>query len=134
MPDRGPLTADPDLAWTEGLSYSQAVRVGDLVFTAGQAGYGPDGAVVDGFEAQLRQALANLEAALEAAGATLDAVGKLTVYLRDASDYDTFKRVRVDTFRAPFPASTAVVTDLLDPAMLVELDAMAVAGGARTPA
>jgi 2-iminobutanoate/2-iminopropanoate deaminase len=125
--------ADPDLAWTQGLAYSQAVRAGELVFTAGQGGFGPDGALVDGgFAGQLRQAFANLEAALAVHGATLESVTKLTVHLLDRADYDAFKAVREEIFTTPFPASTATVAaGLLVEGMRVELDAVAVVGARR---
>ena len=59
--------------WAEGLPYSQAVVAGDLVFCAGTGGFGADGEIVEGgFEAQLRQAFANLKAALESAGSSLE--------------------------------------------------------------
>ena len=84
------------------------------MFTAGQGGFGEDGSVVDpdDFEAQLRQAYANLEATLEAVGASLETVVKMTVFMAPAEDYDTFKRVRHELFSAPFPASTAVLAGL----------------------
>jgi 2-iminobutanoate/2-iminopropanoate deaminase len=83
-------------------------------------------------EAQVRQAFANLEAALEVHGATLATVAKLTVHLVSADDYDAFKRVRAEVFASPFPASTAVVAGgLLVRGMLVELDAVAVVGSDR---
>ena len=87
--------------------YAQSVVTeGELVFTAGQGGFGPDGEVVDpdDIEAQLRQAYANLAAVLEANGASLATVVKMTVYLARAEDYDTFKRVRGELFSAPYPA------------------------------
>ena len=59
------VTGRPPFAWAETMQYSQSVVVGDLVFTAGQGGFGDDGEVVEGgFDAQLRQTFANLDAAL----------------------------------------------------------------------
>jgi 2-iminobutanoate/2-iminopropanoate deaminase len=128
VPARAPFS------WAADLHYSQAVAAGDLIFTAGQGGFGADGSVVDGgFEPQLRQTFANLRQALENDGATLDSVAKLTVYLLDASDYETFKRVRSDLFSAPYPASTAIcVAALLVAGMRVEIDAVAVRGERRS--
>jgi len=107
---------------------------GELVFTAGHGGFGPDGEVVDpdDFEAQLRTAYANLAATLEAAGASLDTVVKMTVYLKRAEDYDAFKRVRHETFNPPYPASTAVLAGFLFDGMLVEMDAVARVGEHRS--
>lgn len=121
--------------WAEGLHYSQAVVAGAFVFTAGQGGFGPDGELVaGGFEPQCRQAFANLAAALAAGGATLAGLVKLTVYLPNRSDYDLFKTIRAEFLHAPFPASTAIVADLLIDGMLIEIDAVAVAGSARSVA
>jgi enamine deaminase RidA (YjgF/YER057c/UK114 family) len=116
--------------------YSQAMlSEGELVFTAGQGGFGPDGAVVDpdDAEAQIRQAFANVDAALRAGGASLDTVVKMTVFLLRASDYDAFKRVRHEVFSPPYPASTALLAGgFLFEGMLVEVEAIARVGEPRT--
>ena len=127
------LVGAAPFARAEGMHYSQAVEAGGLVFSAGQGGFGGDGEVVaGGFEAQLRQAFANLAAALASGGASLEGVVKMTVYLADPADYAIFKTVRAELLAAPWPASTAVVAGgLLIEGMLVELDAVAVAGGVR---
>ncbi len=109
--------------------YSQSVVTdGALVFTAGQGGFGDNGAVVDpdDAEAQIRQAFANVASVLEAEGASLRTIVKMTVYLADASLYDDFKRVRGEVFAPPYPASTAIVAGgFLFDGMLVEIDAVA---------
>lgn len=120
---------DPPFAWAEGAPYSQAVRVGDLVFTSGQGGFDAEGTLVDGIEAQLRLALSNLDASLRAAGAGLGSLVKITVYLTDPAFLDTWRAVRADVLSAPFPATTAVSTALLFDGMLCEIDAVAVATG-----
>jgi 2-iminobutanoate/2-iminopropanoate deaminase len=116
--------------WAESLDYSQAmIAEGRFVFTAGLGGFGAEGEVVDAasFEAQLRQAYANLSAVLEAQEASLDDVVKVTVYLLRPEDYETFKRVRAEIFSKPYPASTAILAGgFLFEGMLVELDAVAV--------
>jgi 2-iminobutanoate/2-iminopropanoate deaminase len=121
--------------WAAGYDFSQSVVAeGRFVFTAGQGGFGADGAVVDpeSCEAQLRQAFANLAAVLEAAGASLESVVKTTVCLLRAEDYDAFTRVRREVFSPPFPASTAILAGgFLFPGMLVELEAVAVVGERR---
>jgi len=115
--------------------YSQSVVTeGALVFTAGQGGFGTDGVVVDpdDAEAQIRQAFANVAAVLEAEGASLETIVKMTVYLARASDYDAFKRVRGELFSPPYPASTAIVAGgFLFDGMLVEMDAVARVGEER---
>jgi 2-iminobutanoate/2-iminopropanoate deaminase len=129
------LVTAPGAPWTEAMEYSQTTRTGDLVFASGQGGFDDEGQLVPGgFEAQLRQAFANLDQVLGRQGARLDSIAKLTVYLANGDDYDTFKAVRREVFAAPYPASTAIaVARLLAPGMLVEIDAVAVAGGARRP-
>ncbi len=127
-PEVSPFT----FPWSAGYQYSQSVAEGDFVVASGQAGFHPDGTMVEGFEAQLRQALENLDTVLRAQGASLDSVLRLTTYLSDASDYATFKTVREDVLRPPYPASTAVVVGFVFPGMLVEVEAIASRGGART--
>jgi 2-iminobutanoate/2-iminopropanoate deaminase len=121
--------------WAAEYEYSQSVVAdGELVFTAGQGGFGADGAVVapDDAEAQIRQAFANVDAVLRAEGASLATVVKMTVYLARASDYDAFKRVRHEVFSPPYPASTAIVAGgFLFDGMLVEMDAVARVGEPR---
>ena len=70
--------------------YSQGIRAAGLVFTAGQLGMDPDtGKMVEGgVEAQTRQALTNLAAVLEAGGASLASVCKVTVFLQDMDDLE----------------------------------------------
>jgi 2-iminobutanoate/2-iminopropanoate deaminase len=113
--------------WAADYQYSQSVLTeGALVFTAGQGGFGADGAVVrDDAEAQIRQAFANVDLALQAGGASLDTIVKMTVYLADAGLYDAFKKVRGELFSPPYPASTALVAGgFLFDGMLVEIDAV----------
>ena len=120
--------------WAAEYQYAQSVLTdGELVFTAGQGGFGDDGTVVsDDPEAQIRQAFANLAAVLEAEGASLRTIVKMTVYLARASDYDAFKRVRGELFAPPYPASTAIVVGgFLFDGMLVEMDAVARVGEER---
>lgn len=121
--------------WTEDLQYSQTVSTAGLVFTAGQGGFGRDGDLVaGGFEPQLLQAFANLSDVLQVQGADLNSVVKLTVYLIDVADYESFKALRPTYFAPPYPASTAVVVEaLLVEGMRVEIDAVAVVGLPREP-
>ena len=91
--------------WAAGYQYAQSVLTdGELVFTAGQGGFGDDGAdVSDDPEAQIRQAFANVDLALQAGGASLETIVKMTVFLADASLYDAFKQVRGELFAPPYP-------------------------------
>ena len=123
---------DAPFEWAKGLPYNQSVVVGDLVFTAGQGGFGADGEVVEGgFDAQLRQTFANLDAALQQAGSSLDGIVKLTAFLVNPEDYPAWRRVRAEFITPPYPAGTAVSSALLLPGMLVEVEAVAVRGATR---
>ncbi len=113
--------------WARTMHYSQSVRVGDLVFTSGQSGYGVDGELVDGgIEEQLRQTFANLGAVLAANGASLSSLVKLTVHLADPGDVDVWRSVRSELLSPPWPATTAIGSALLAEGMLCEVDAVAV--------
>lgn len=112
--------------------YSHAVAAGgELLFVAGQVGVDAGGTLAGpDVAAQARQAFANLAAVLGAAGASLDAVVKLTVYLTDAAHAAEVARVRAELLERPYPASTAViVAGLLDPAWKVEIEAIATLDG-----
>ena len=107
--------------------YSQAVRVGDLVFTAGQPGIEPATGRVAGetFEAQARQAIENLRAVLEDAGSSLRRVVKLTCYVADPAAFTTLNALFSEYFpEAPPVRSTPVVT--LPRGLLFSIDAIAV--------
>lgn len=118
--------------WAVNAEYSQAARIGDLVYTAGQGGFGDDGELVShDFTAQTRQALRNVEAALAGHGASLDSVIKMTVHVASAAHYELFQQVRREFFQAPWPASTAVSSQLLVKGMLVEIEAIAAVDAKR---
>ena len=109
--------------------YSQAIRVGDLVFTAGQPGIDPSTGVAAGsdFEAQARQALANLRAILEDAGSGMERVVKMTCYVAEASAFGTLNSLFAEYFPIDPPVrSTPVVA--LPKGFLISIDAIAIAG------
>ena len=121
--------------WAADYQYSQSVATeGELVFTAGQGGFGGDGAVVSADPvAQIRQAFANVDAALRAGGASLETIVKMTVFLADAGLYDAFKQVRGEIFTPPYPASTALVAGgFLFDGMVVEIEAVGRVGESRS--
>jgi 2-iminobutanoate/2-iminopropanoate deaminase len=121
--------------WAADFQYSQSVLAeGELVFTAGQGGFGDDGVVVSSDpQEQIRRAFANVDAALRAGGASLETVVKMTVFLADASLYDAFKAVRAELFSPPYPASTALVAGgFLFDGMLVEIEAVGRVGEPRS--
>jgi len=89
--------------------YSQAIRAGDMVFTAGQIGIDPQAKkLVDGgIEAQTRQTLTNLKHILAAAGTSMANVVKVTVYLQDIQDFQAMNQVYAEFFAAAPPARAA---------------------------
>lgn len=107
--------------------YSQAVRAGNLLFTAGQIPLDPaSGTLVEGGVAeQTRRVLANLEAILAAAGTGFDRVLKTTVYLVDMSDFAAMNEVYATAFPSPAPARTTVAVAALPKAARVEIELVA---------
>jgi len=110
--------------------YSQAVRIGDLVYTAGQIGLVPaTGSIVaTTVEEQTHQVLHNLKAVLEAAGSGLDRVVKMTVFLADINDFKAMNAVYATYFPADPPARSAFQVAALPLGALIEMEAVAVAG------
>jgi 2-iminobutanoate/2-iminopropanoate deaminase len=111
--------------------YSQAVRVGDLLYTAGQPGIDPKTGAVAGpdFEAQARQAFENLRAVLEDAGSGLEQVVRVTCYLTDPGGFATLNTLFAEYFpTAPPVRSVPVVA--LPKGLLFSVDAIAVSGRA----
>ena len=106
---------------------SQGIRMGDLLFISGQAGYGGDGKIVPGgFRAQGEQAFSNLRRALEAGGAGLKSVAKVTIFLTDMSNFGEVVELRRTFFSAPYPADTIVeVKALYTPEAMIEIEAIA---------
>jgi reactive intermediate/imine deaminase len=107
--------------------YSQGIRAGDFVITAGQLGLDPaTGKLVEGgVEAQAQRALINLKAVLEAAGSSLERVVKVTVFLHDISDFKAVNGVYAQFFGANPPARSAVQVAALPLGGLVEIEAIA---------
>lgn len=106
--------------------FSPAVRVGDVLYLSGQIGARPDGSLPEGMEAQARQAMENMAAALALAGSGMDSVFKCTVMLDDMSEWQAFNRVYVGYFaRGRLPARSAFGTDGLALGALVEIECLA---------
>lgn len=126
--DRAPFAPFPD--GTEP-PLSQGVRNGPLVFTSGQGPLDPaTGALPADFDAQARQALANVEAVVAAAGGDRRSITRCTCYLSDPAHFAAFNRVYREFFAdCPTPpARTTVVAALVREGALVEVDAVAVVG------
>lgn len=106
--------------------YSQGIRVGNLVVTAGMGPLDPDTGKVVGetIEEQSELTIDNLAAVLEAAGTSLDHAVKATVHLQDLGDFAAFNRVYERRFVDPKPVRTTVGSDLLG--IMVEIDLVAV--------
>ncbi|UCE04271.1 MAG: RidA family protein [Candidatus Latescibacterota bacterium] len=89
--------------------YSQAIRVGDALYLAGQLGMDPStGKLADGIEAQTRQAMQNLNAVLDAAGFTMDDVVQCQIFLRDLDHYAAMNAVYAQHFAGAPPARAVV--------------------------
>jgi 2-iminobutanoate/2-iminopropanoate deaminase len=117
--DAAPAAAGP---------YSQAIRTGGLVFTAGQLGLDPATGEFtgDGVAAQAEQALANLAAILEAADSGLDRLVKVTVFLAEIADWPAVNEVYARMIPEPFPARSAFAVKDLPKGARVEIEAVAV--------
>lgn len=101
--------------------------MGNLVFTAGQAGRNRDTGTMGDLGEQTRWALANLAAILAEAGTNLDHAVKATVFVKDGADTGALNEVWQETFSEPRPArSTVFVSRLKNPEMLVEIEIVAV--------
>lgn len=106
--------------------YSQAVRVGQLVYTAGQVGLDPaSGELADGTVAQVHQAMRNLQAVLAAAGTDLEHVVKTTIFLADLNDYGDVNEAYGSYFEGAPPARSAVQVARLPLDARVEIEVVA---------
>jgi 2-iminobutanoate/2-iminopropanoate deaminase len=128
MTDRQPISTDGAPAAAG--PYSQAIRAGDLVFTAGQLGTDPATGEFAGADvaAQATQALANLRAILDAAGSGMDRLVKVTVFLADIGDWPAVNEVYASLVPEPFPARSAFAVKDLPKGARVEIEAVATAG------
>lgn len=110
--------------------YSQAVRVGDWLFVSGQIPVDPstNEVVSGGIVAQTRQVLQNLQAILNAEGASLQNIVKTTIYLQDLYDFKAMNEVYETYFSQPYPARATVEVSALPKGVLIEIEAIAYLG------
>jgi 2-iminobutanoate/2-iminopropanoate deaminase len=110
--------------------YSQAIRVGNLVYTAGQPGIDPITGKVAGdfFESQARQAFANLQAVLEDAGSSLNRVIKVTCFVGDPNAFPTLNTLFAEFFPAGPPVRSTPLVQL-PRGLLFSIDAIALVTG-----
>ena len=108
-------------------TYSQAVRLGDVIYLSGQLGVQPDGALPGEFPAQARQAFDNVATVLKAAGSSLSLVAKVNIYITDFSRLREMNEIYPEYFPHR-PAKTTVEIARLDKGAQIEVEVVAAAG------
>ena len=113
--------------------YSQGIRYGDLVFTAGQIGldYTTGQLVEGGLEAQTRRVLENIKSILEASGSSLENVIKTTVFMLNLEDFAAMNAIYAEYFKQDFPARSTVQVSALPKGGQIEIEAVAMVGVGR---
>ena len=107
--------------------YSQAIKVGNLVYTSGQIPIDPSTGnfVEGGIKEQTRQSLTNVQAILEEVGLTMGNVVKTTVFMADMNDFAEMNAIYAVFFSEPYPARSAVAVKTLPKGALVEIEVVA---------
>ncbi len=106
--------------------YSQAIKVGDMVFTSGQIALTPEGEFLDGsVEVQAKQVLKNLSEVLKEAGSSMDRVVKTTIFLADMDDFAAINEIYAQAFGDHKPARSTVAVKTLPKNALIEIEAVA---------
>lgn len=108
--------------------YSQAIRAGNFIFASGQLGTNPQtGKLQEGVEAQARQALANVQAVLAAAGSGVENVVKVTLFLANMADFAKVNAIYGEVFHHEPPARSTIQVAALPLGGLVEIEVVALA-------
>ena len=116
-----------DVPYAPKLAFSPGIKAGDYIFVAGQSGFQDrkTGKAIEGIEAQTGQCIEHMKQVLEAAGASLDDVVKVTVFLSDVANYPRIHETYEHYFPKDQPVRATVITGLVRPEMLVEMDCIA---------
>ncbi|TPQ44100.1 RidA family protein [Cupriavidus pinatubonensis] len=114
-----------------GLPFSEAVRIGNVVYLSGQMGIVPGSTrlVPGGIREEAKQALMNIRTTLEAHGLTMRDVAKCTIMLADISEWQVFNEVYKGFFEPPYPVRSALGANGLALGARVEIECLATAGG-----
>ena len=108
-------------------TYSQALRCGNTIYLSGQIGLDPASMqLVEGIDAQVKRVFENLQAVAAAAGASLDAAAKVTIYLTDLAHFVKVNETMAAYFKQPYPARAAIGVAALPRGALIEADAILV--------
>ena len=105
--------------------YSQAIDLGEMIFTSGQIPVAPDGTISSDISQQTRQALLNLKAVVEAGGSSFDKVVKTTVFITDMAQFGEINAVYSEFFSEPYPARSCVQVAALPKGVSIEIEAIA---------
>lgn len=107
--------------------YSQAIQVGEMIFTSGVIPVVPEtGEIVQGIENQARQALSNMKALLESAGRDMSDIIKTTVFIKNMDDFAKVNEVYATFFEGDYPARSCVEVARLPKDVLIEIEAIAI--------
>ena len=106
--------------------YSQAIDLGEMIYTSGQIPVAPDGSVSEDISEQTRQALLNLKAVVEAGGSSFDKVIKTTVFITDMAQFGAINAVYSEFFSEPYPARSCVQVAALQKGVSIEIEAVAI--------
>ncbi|HZW58466.1 MAG TPA: RidA family protein [Nitrososphaerales archaeon] len=107
------------------VGYSRAVKVGDFIFVSGTTGVGSEPA--DSYN-QAKRAIENIKIALTQAGSSLEEVVRTRIFVHPNADWKGIARAHQESFGSILPANTMLVSNFLDPKILVEIEADAISG------